>query len=122
MKRNIIKDSKHSIIRGNILNHLDSIPLRDVMILSEVSAFGELITDNNGYFEIKVKPQKQTLVFFGDNSDLTFDLEIKKNEVLDITVYLGIGDQYTSFTTNKPKRLKKNIKKQNKKREKVFWN
>ena len=116
-------NNKIGTVRGQIKNRLDSLPNKEVIIFSNdfSDEVGYYSTDNNGFFEFQLSEGEYKIKFasLGSN-DLKENLKIQNGQAIELTIYLGVADSWTYFTTNNKRKLKKYINKQNEERKRNF--
>ncbi|MBD8491341.1 carboxypeptidase-like regulatory domain-containing protein [Echinicola sp. CAU 1574] len=120
LQSNSFSTSDYGIIRGQILNRLDSLPINSAIIdLTEIGIF----TDDNGKFSIDLAPDEYDIEFkaLGFNS-LSKRFDLRNKEIINLKVYLGVSDSWSDFSTDNPRKLKKVIRQQNKERKAKYGN
>lgn len=113
IEKSKIKETDFGKVRGRVLNHKDSLALKNVWIVVDGN-FSNVTTDENGYFEIKLKEEIYDFSFINDsNRPFKTTIEVNNGKLTELIVYLGIDDSWVTFSTENPSKLKKRIKKQN---------
>lgn len=116
-------DTTKFIIKGKVLNILDSLPIRtevDIYEKGNLSNYKHVDKDGNFYLEIS-NIEKSTIMissmFYGSYKQ---ELTVVLGKELELLIYLGQSHRDSMIRTDNIRRLKKSIKKENRFRKK--WN
>ena len=110
-------------IRGYIKNRIDSIPNTNAIITSkdfpdEVEYYS---ANENGFFEFQIEEGEYELKIGSlGTDDLKKNVSVINGQAIELEIYIGIGNSWTDFTTENPRKLKKKIRKQNRNRKRKY--
>lgn len=110
-------------IRGYIKNRIDSIPNTNAIITSNdfPNEVGYYSADENGFFEFQVEEGEYKLKIGSlGTDDLKKNVSVINGKVIELEIYIGIGNSWTDFRTENPRKLKKKIRKQNRERKRKY--
>ncbi|WP_237609217.1 hypothetical protein [Aequorivita xiaoshiensis] len=110
-------------IRGYIKNRIDSIPNTNAIITSKdfPDKIGYYSADENGFFEFQIEEGEYELKISSlGTDDLKKNVSVMNGQAVELEIFIGIGNSWTDFSTENPRKLKKKIRKQNRERKRKY--